>query len=800
MNNDIGLVVWGTKKGMKIFFSNDANNPILNIAQEKVRRSRGQNVDIRRKVGMKKVDINFYSVEVNKNYMVYNIYKSINDSISTRAGGFLAISLLVPYNIQPTTKNNIFDLLNNLMAIYENIYIDKTTLRITNKNENKELFIKLINDFEYDTVNQKRPDLNTRNDKAYFQYNKKEQVKKILSKSNKIDKILDFKEIFFLPDTKNKNGIFDINPSYETYTELKESDLKIPKGKVSFDIIIKGNTKLQFPFPIIIDGQKRIIEDNYFFITLNDEIPSSINIEIDHKDFIKFNESFTNIGINNTYKIHLKNTFDLKVEVYNDEINSKPINYALIEVNNGERRVRTDTKGVVKVKGLNINRVHSINISAPDYEDASITDIQSRKEEKELPRLKLKKATEIKKFRCLIIVSDGKGKNLKDVEINLPNFPTETTNNEGRVKLPKLNSDKQYTITVSKEGYETKYEKIFNSENKDALEKKVILVENKATDIPFKKKKKWIEIISKYKKIAFIVGGVGIVIFSAFSLWNYFTTSNPIEDYKLSYKYQYETKKKFYKDSVKIIGNEISTKKDALKAEISKKQELRDRFKDAELYSIGINQLLSKSHLTVINGITTFDDTLGAIQGVSDYFYTLDTSLTYYTKLNNALGPLQQNEPITENDGDVDEKEPIVDNTEVIKPPTQPEKPKKPEVVEPKPKPKVDKPKVDKNKERRRELKALANDILSTNDFDKYKLEVEKNEVGFTTAEQTNLLQKLDLGRKLVNAVHHLDNNIGPKFPNVKAIREIYRDDKTTLSTKQLEHLETAAKKHEITF
>ena len=132
--NNIGLIIWGTKGGYRLFGSHNidfANNK--DIA--------GTIKDARDFVRFNKAKVDYFALEFTNMYKVYTIYRSAYE-VSGSSGAYVAITLYIPHEEKIP---EIYDLLNKLMDTYFSHYVDSVSMCIKGIREDINLFVNLIN-------------------------------------------------------------------------------------------------------------------------------------------------------------------------------------------------------------------------------------------------------------------------------------------------------------------------------------------------------------------------------------------------------------------------------------------------------------------------------------------------------------------------------------------------------------------------------------------------------------------------------------------------------------------------------
>jgi len=111
---DYGLIVWGTKRGMKPFFSLnlEASESHANLDRQ----------DIRSYFNFTIPGLVFYSIEHKPGYSGFNIFRTVPDALGRP--GFYAITLLMAAD-RAFSQNNVLELLTTLCDVYRKNYISE---------------------------------------------------------------------------------------------------------------------------------------------------------------------------------------------------------------------------------------------------------------------------------------------------------------------------------------------------------------------------------------------------------------------------------------------------------------------------------------------------------------------------------------------------------------------------------------------------------------------------------------------------------------------------------------------------
>jgi len=128
---NIGYVVWGTKRGLSYFINSDNINTNLKEICDTLK-------DIRAVVRFADPKVDFYAIEFTSQYKVYTQYRSLYDWLGRE--GYMAITIYIPHLFKPE-EGAILQLLNNIINYYWDNYVNNTIYQIkSNIREDKTWF------------------------------------------------------------------------------------------------------------------------------------------------------------------------------------------------------------------------------------------------------------------------------------------------------------------------------------------------------------------------------------------------------------------------------------------------------------------------------------------------------------------------------------------------------------------------------------------------------------------------------------------------------------------------------------
>jgi hypothetical protein len=783
-NNKVGLITWGTKDGTQTFFYRDVVQKQVDI--------RHSLKDMRSIVEMNELNKNFYSIEIEKEMVIYNIYKSIQDW-RNRNKGFLAISLFVPHDIK--FSENIIFLLNSLMKIYEDKYLD-SNLRIKTEPENQKLFYDTIDSFAVIPIKRRNQFGISTSKSAYIEYDNEKQVEAFLDNVF-LEKFYKYKEIFFLPNSKDARGILNIDPT----TSLENLTGKIIPEKstewATFRLVAAKAGDIKFPFKITINGAAKIITENPFYhpIGANDK---QIKVEVSKASGFKpVTASYEVEDLINKeeQEIKLENTFNFIVEVCDNE-DSEIIKAVYLKIegktDNHSREVNTNNEGVFKVTGLNINNHYTITASKEGFETKSKdVSFESNGEEKVFISLGKKKeivatvppATphkkenkqpnddqgRVRRFTCKVTVHElsnpTKVINSAKVEIDDTKKTFAFTNKYGIASLSNINGDdsnKTYQVIVSKEGYIT----IASAISYNNKEITVELKKAGGNAKPFWKKRQ----VRRIFWVSFILIAITV---SAYLGNAYYQGNKDLAAYKEKTERTYDTKIKEYIDNVAKIVADIAVQKSLMADEIKTNEGLSKQFQEAE-GNPDINSLLNNTESPILDAIKhlgSLEDTVTLQTNIQEYYVTLENTYQAYKKLYDALPKVEAKKV------DEEEDKPNVESTE--------------------PKVKTAKEKLDEaNAEIKKNLTEYSKGLCGNKSktAGEYKLDVDLNNMGFKNDDRKTLMAKFELIEKLLREEYNL--RVNDDIDALGELKKIKDKQYNLLSNRQKAFLDDAIRKN----
>ena len=189
LKNNIGLLVWGTKRGEQNFFNSDNLDLDLELNTESLK-------DIRAYIGCNKTLVKFFSISFSKNYRINTGYLTLIDQ--TNRNGYLAISLFVPHNLK--SEEGEKKILDKLIELYQKVNIDSDSGRILSIREKPDLFYQIINESIFETSVHNSPSITS---------SKKDFAQVICTESSDIDnfnndpyrpEFYDYHQVLFLEE------------------------------------------------------------------------------------------------------------------------------------------------------------------------------------------------------------------------------------------------------------------------------------------------------------------------------------------------------------------------------------------------------------------------------------------------------------------------------------------------------------------------------------------------------------------------------------------------------------------------
>lgn len=119
-NNLPAIVLSGTKRGKQIFFKEGVAGELSDID--------AYVLDIRSSVQWDNVNLVFYGIEQGENFTSFSVYKTIRDWANRP--GYCAVSLVIPKEKKLTSNTDIKSILDDMLKIYVDRYIEAQTYRI----------------------------------------------------------------------------------------------------------------------------------------------------------------------------------------------------------------------------------------------------------------------------------------------------------------------------------------------------------------------------------------------------------------------------------------------------------------------------------------------------------------------------------------------------------------------------------------------------------------------------------------------------------------------------------------------
>lgn len=370
-SNSVGLIAWGMKLGIQIFFNSPNLNPGSGDISDTLE-------DIRGLVRINHANQIFYSLDFTSDNKVVTLYKTIHDW-DNRVNAYLALSLFVPFSYDPKFRPR--KVLHDLLAIYDNNYIDEGMRIKKIPREDPNLFFeklpKPLATLKESTFS--RPtNANDRN-YGYIRYHSDETLDEYFAnpylsayRDNKI------KEVFFIPANNDKLApndqlinLDDVRPE-PLYYEL------------NFSFKDNHGNRLNPPFECIID-KKNFNDRPDLQVKVGVDI-NEVSIVINKQGFKYYSESLSiqdyfSKAQNGSYYLQLAAelyTLTLRVKRRNPNNPNEiwPVSNASlrgsVKNNTGNDRIiidKTNDQGQVTISGLLYGDSVNVNISKDGCED-----------------------------------------------------------------------------------------------------------------------------------------------------------------------------------------------------------------------------------------------------------------------------------------------------------------------------------------------------------------------------------------------------------------------------------------------
>lgn len=183
----IHLLVWGNKRGQKVFFNSTPFGVESCIE------------DPTTYISIHEPKIKYYSLDSVMDNIVYTSYVSIFDW-DIRARCVLAISVLIDKRYKIGLGKNILNLLDELTSKYLALYLDPITNSIKKINEDWSIFEEIVNKYQVELMAQPKILTLDQNASKYavVKYNNETDIKDYLENPFR-EQYRGFKEIYFIP-------------------------------------------------------------------------------------------------------------------------------------------------------------------------------------------------------------------------------------------------------------------------------------------------------------------------------------------------------------------------------------------------------------------------------------------------------------------------------------------------------------------------------------------------------------------------------------------------------------------------
>lgn len=207
-NQQAGLIIWGTKRGKKVFLNVNIGGDATSLNNDLF--------DVRTSIQFSKTAQQFYSLEKRADFSRYTLYTTILDWAGRL--GYMAISVIIP-NHKALPANALFDLLKNLNTLYHQEYVNGGSKPVINEQvEDVRLFQQLLKSTPYQlsTVRHENESLHLQTlNRAFAYYQQEADLFKVFDSHQQLGYIeLDL--LYLLP----KNN-YDLSCNY-TQLNLKQ--------------------------------------------------------------------------------------------------------------------------------------------------------------------------------------------------------------------------------------------------------------------------------------------------------------------------------------------------------------------------------------------------------------------------------------------------------------------------------------------------------------------------------------------------------------------------------------------------
>jgi hypothetical protein len=337
----IQYVMWGSKRGVSLFFS----SPDIDTNRRDIANTLK---DVRSVVRFTKAKIDFYSMEFTDEYKVLTQYRSIYDWAGSD-GGFLAATIFIPHGWK-LPAGGVLALLNALIEQYWQLYVDDFAGSIKNNvREDVELFNTKVAETAKNLVRDTTIHFGTspQNDRfAFIRYSSNDPDRQLTG----------YFDSPYRYEFKNFQEIVLVNDKYELPYMKAENTLSI-SAKVKYLIKISGAGTM---FAATING-KSVGEENPGY-DLNDTIEVDLNKpDHNHKRFNGAVRELMNPPENARLEgsiitwtpVLIPNAKDIRF-VVKDRMTGEKITDAEITVDNIKKEINRPVKFIMGAKSLKV--------------------------------------------------------------------------------------------------------------------------------------------------------------------------------------------------------------------------------------------------------------------------------------------------------------------------------------------------------------------------------------------------------------------------------------------------------------
>ena len=433
--DQIGIVVWGTKRGKTEFF----HSPHIDISSPEIADTIK---DIRNIIRFPKPGVEFYAIEYTSKYKVFTIYRSVYDW--TNSPGYLAITLYIPGEL---ANGRAFRLIQDLKNKYVELYLDRS-YRIKNERENASVFFEMIAGTKVEPRKYTWSP-STQNDEYGLIYYKSEQEIIDFFDDPCRSKFYGFQEVIFL-NSANKKPYSSLNLIEEKAKRIRydiDFNLSTPDGNIIYthnyqiDGTLNGN-------PIYSSGDLKGISETDLI---------SLKIKMTNYDDFYIRETLAkSIGTISGNTITLKHKFvpsKYKVQVKAiDAKTGKGIEGVKLELNDNFCP-STNNKGESQLMDVIFEEDQYLTYRKEGYEPFQKSHKLNPKDSTVTIKFnKVKPKVEVIKYT--IEVKDTEGKPIKQANLSIGGTGLGETNHKGEFETQELDKQRRKILLVSKRGYE----------------------------------------------------------------------------------------------------------------------------------------------------------------------------------------------------------------------------------------------------------------------------------------------------------------------------------------------------------